>query len=131
MISKKEFLKARRYLGKTQKQMSEVLGTSLKAVQSFEQGWREIPAHVERQLLFFIATKKNKKDHTAATCWEIKGCPPEQKTNCPNWEFRLGHLCWFVNGTICQGTVQKDWHQKMKLCRKCIYFKSIFDGLDA
>jgi hypothetical protein len=130
MITKKEFIRARHYLGKTQKQMSEMLGTSLKAVQSFEQGWREIPAHVERQLLFFISTKKNKKDHIAAACWEIKDCPPEKKTNCPTWEFRLGHLCWFVNGTICHGKVQKDWHHKMKLCRKCAYFKSIFDGLN-
>jgi DNA-binding XRE family transcriptional regulator len=128
MITKKEFAKVRHYLEKTQKQMSELLGTSLKAVQSFEQGWREIPAHVERQLLFFIAIKKSRKGSVQSVCWEIKNCPPEQKKNCPTWEFQLGDLCWFVNGTICQGTVQKDWHQKMKLCRKCAYFASIFDG---
>ena len=130
MITKKDFTKARYYLGKTQKQMSELLGTSLKAVQSFEQGWRDIPLHVERQLLFFVATKKSKKGSVPSVCWKIKNCPPEQKKHCPTWEFQLGHLCWFVNGTICQGKVQRNWHQKMKICRKCTYFKSVFDGQD-
>lgn len=130
MINKNEFTKARHYLGKTQKQMGELLGSSLKAVQSFEQGWREIPPHVERQLLFFIAIKNSKKRSTPSVCWEIKNCPSEQKTNCPTWEFQIGHLCWFLNGTICEGKVQKNWHQKMKLCRKCAYFKAIFDIQD-
>ena len=42
----------RQELLKTQKQMSELLGISLKAVQSFEQGWRIIPPYVERRLYF-------------------------------------------------------------------------------
>jgi hypothetical protein len=28
-------------------------------------------------------------------------------------------LCWFINGTICEGTVQRDWNKKMKMCRDC------------
>jgi DNA-binding transcriptional regulator YiaG len=47
-----EFQLIRKELLKTQKQMSELLGISLKAVQSFEQGWRSIPPYVERQALF-------------------------------------------------------------------------------
>jgi DNA-binding XRE family transcriptional regulator len=35
----KKFQVFRQKLGKTQKQLSELLGTSLKAIQSFEQGW--------------------------------------------------------------------------------------------
>ena len=42
----KEFLRARKILGKTQKQLAELLGTSIKAVHSYEQGWRTVPAHV-------------------------------------------------------------------------------------
>ena len=38
--------------------MAQILGSSLKAVQSFEQGWRKIPVHVERQMLFLLAMKK-------------------------------------------------------------------------
>ena len=56
-MNKKEFSQIRRNLGKTQKQMAQLLGTSLKAIQSFEQGWREIPLPVERQALFPMALK--------------------------------------------------------------------------
>jgi len=36
--------------------MAQLLGTSLKAIQSFEQGWRNIPVHIERQMLFLLAS---------------------------------------------------------------------------
>ncbi len=39
----------RQKLQKTQKQISELLGISVRGVQSFEQYWRKIPAYVERQ----------------------------------------------------------------------------------
>jgi DNA-binding XRE family transcriptional regulator len=35
----KEFLRARKILEKTQKQLAELLGSSIKAVHSYEQGW--------------------------------------------------------------------------------------------
>ena len=54
-MEKEEFSTARQYLGKTQSQMAQVLGVSLKAIQSFEQGWRNIPVHIERQVLFLLA----------------------------------------------------------------------------
>ena len=49
-------------IGKTQKQLSELLGTSLKAIQSFEQGWRKVPVHIERQMLFLLTLKKKRKE---------------------------------------------------------------------
>ncbi len=45
-------------LGKTQSQLARLLDTSLKAIQSFEQGWRSIPVRIERQVLFLLASKK-------------------------------------------------------------------------
>ena len=54
----KEFLRARKILGKTQKQLAELLGSSIKAVHSYEQGWRTVPAHVERQMFFLLAGKE-------------------------------------------------------------------------
>ena len=50
-MDKKEFSQIRRHLKKTQKELARLLCVSPKAVQSFEQGWRKIPANVERQLL--------------------------------------------------------------------------------
>lgn len=41
-MDKMEFSIIRRTLGKTQKEVAQLFGISLKAVQSFEQGWRRI-----------------------------------------------------------------------------------------
>jgi DNA-binding XRE family transcriptional regulator len=115
-----EFSTIRHHLGKTQNQIAQLMGTSLKAIQSFEQGWRNIPVYAERQALFLLASKKLKKKDKP--CWVIRKCPREIRQNCPAWEFQVGHLCWFINGTICQGMVQKGRRQKMKICRECQVF---------
>lgn len=120
-MNSKGFLRARKKLGKTQKQMAELLGTSLKAIHSYEQGWRNVPVHVERQLLFLVSRKRGDQKGQKS-CWVVKKCPPKRKKQCPAWEFHAGKLCWFINGTICEGHVQKNWHEKMKLCRSCEVF---------
>ncbi len=124
-MDNKKFLTIRRDLQKTQKEMAQLLGLSLKAVQSFEQGWRHIPVHVERQVLFLLAMKGKGQEKTR-NCWEIRQCLPKQRQNCPAWEFHCGHLCWFINGTICQGLPQKNWQKKIKICQKCLVFQYIF-----
>lgn len=122
-MNKKEFSQIRRYFGKTQMQIAQLLGISLKAIQSFEQGWRKIPVHTERQLLLLLALKntgigKNKP------CWLIKKCDMETRKDCPAWEFNGGQMCWLINGTICQGKIQKSWSGKMEMCKKCKVFQS-------
>jgi len=124
-MKKKEFIDIRIYLEKTQSQMAQLLGISLKAVQAFEQGWRNIPIHVERQAWLLLAMKKDKKKQKP--CWTVLKCPKDRKENCPAWELGCENLCWFINGTICQGKVQKDWKKKMQLCRKCEVFISMTD----
>jgi DNA-binding XRE family transcriptional regulator len=56
----KEFKRFRQRMNKTQRQMAQLLGMSLKAIHSYEQGWRNIPVHVERQMLFLISRMKEK-----------------------------------------------------------------------
>jgi hypothetical protein len=123
-MDKAEFLFTRTRLGKTQKKMAELLRTSLKAIQSYEQGWRSIPAHVERQALFLLSMKENYKNRKS--CWAIRKCSPEKKLNCPAWEFKAGQFCWFINGTMCEGKAQHNWEAKMKLCRSCEVMSSLF-----
>ena len=117
-LESKEFSQFRKKLKKTQKQMAELLGTSLKAIHSYEQGWRTIPTHVERQLYFLLSRARDSQTRQKP-CWVIKKCPPGQKKQCPAWEFRSGKLCWFINGTICQGAPHKNWKEKMEVCRTC------------
>jgi len=127
-MKKKEFYKIRRYLGKTQSQMAPLLGISTKAIQSFEQGWRKIPSHVERQALFLLSMKKRRQEKVH-NCWQVKKCSLETRGGCPAWELHCGHLCWFINGTICRGGVETNWEKKMKICRKCEVFRSALPTL--
>lgn len=120
-----EFVRLRRRLGKTQKQMSQLLGSSLTAVHSYEQGWRNVPGHVERQVLFLTAKKV---DTRPKSCWQQVNCPRERRETCPAWEFHAGDTCWLINGTVCQGKVQNSWHKKMQLCRKCTVLRQILDA---
>ena len=45
-----EFIQFRKELKKTQKQMAGLLGTSIKSIHSYEQGWRRVPAYIEKQI---------------------------------------------------------------------------------
>lgn len=124
-MEKEEFFKIRKCLGKTQRQLAHLLGVSLKAVQSFEQGWRNIPCHVERQILFLL------KNSTCCSfyekdCWICRNCTLEQKEICPAWEYQAGNLCWFITGTICSGVPRRSWREKIAYCRRCEVFKSHF-----
>ena len=125
VMNKKEFSNIRERLGKSQKEMAQLLAVSLKAIQSFEQGWRNIPSHVQRQSLFLLAMKESK--YGRKPCWDLQDCPSETRQKCPAWEYHSGHLCWFISGTICQGEVQGNWESKMSICRKCKVFKSMLD----
>ncbi|OGQ81035.1 MAG: transcriptional regulator [Deltaproteobacteria bacterium RIFOXYA12_FULL_58_15] len=122
-----EFVRLRGQLGKTQKQMSQLLGTSLTAVHSYEQGWRHVPGHVERQILL-LAFRKVHAGARPKPCWQQLTCPRERRELCPTWELRAGDICWLINGTVCHGEVQNSWKKKMQLCRKCTVLRRVFDA---
>jgi len=117
-VDKTNFIGYRKRLGKTQKEIAELLGNSIKAVHSYEQDWRSIPPHVERQV-YFLLSRHREGNTPVKNCWTVRHCPKERKHHCPAYEFRAGTLCWLINGTICQGEVHKDWKEKMAICRKC------------
>lgn len=121
-----EFVKIRKALAKTQKGIAAVLGVSLKAIHSYEQGWRSIPAHVERQMIF-LRVCQSRGWQKGKQCWTIKKCPMDVRKKCPAWELHCGRLCWFINGTLCGGEVQEDWAHKMEICRSCEVLKDYLD----
>lgn len=118
-MEKTEFSTIRRKLGKTQKQIASLLGMSLKTIHSYEQGWRSIPAHIERQL-FFLLIKQQGRNKPLIPCWEQKECL--DKESCPAWEFQSGELCWFLCGTLCECTSDTSYREKISICRKCPTF---------
>lgn len=124
-----EFIKFRKRLDKTQQQIAELLGVSIKAVHSYEQGWRNVPGHVERQLYFLLASLKQTSESNRP-CWVIKKCSSERKKNCPAWEFNAGKFCWFINGTICECKAQPNWKDKIKICKQCEVLQDLIDDQD-
>ncbi|MBA3015443.1 MAG: helix-turn-helix transcriptional regulator [Proteobacteria bacterium] len=128
-MDKKHFSLLRKSLGKTQKELAELLGISIKTLHSYEQGWRQIPAHAERQILFLLS-RTRERDSDIKPCWIIKSCPPKRKKACPAWEFQAGKLCWFINGTICECDAQRSWKKKMEICNKCEVMKSILPDVE-
>jgi len=123
-MDKEIFAKARAKLNKTQKELAALLGVSLKAVQSYEQGWRSVPLHAERQIYFLLVNQRQGTPSTKRKdCWREKKC--KLKKACPAWEFQAGHLCWFLSGTQCECTAGKDWKNKMEVCRNCEILSSL------
>lgn len=119
-----EFSKIRKLLGKTQKQLAQQLCISIKAIQSYEQGWRNIPTYHEQQMLLLLYFK-NAPNKEIKPCWDLTVCPDEWKDNCIVWELKARNLCWVINGTFCQGRTHKSWDEKIEICRKCEVFKPI------
>ena len=122
-MNSQEFVSTRYNLGKTQKEMAELLGISLRSVHAYEQGWRNVPATVERQILLLVFLKASST--VLRPCWELEKCPSEKRERCPAWEFKAGTLCWFINGTICQGKADQYWDEKLRTCRKCQVFEPV------
>jgi transcriptional regulator with XRE-family HTH domain len=112
----REFVEMRKRLNKTQKEMALLLGVSVKAIHSYEQGWRSIPDHVKRQIYFLATTGRD----TARNCWTVKACPDDVRDKCPAYEFRVGSLCWFIHGTLGQGSRHDSWDEKIKQCKQCV-----------
>ncbi|BCL59624.1 helix-turn-helix domain-containing protein [Desulfomarina profundi] len=121
---KEEFSIARKKLGKTQKQLAELLGMSLKTIHSYEQGWRTIPAHIERQIFFLLINQRGRKN-SLTPCWEKKEC--DVKETCPAWEFQSGHLCWFLCGTKCDCTHDISQKEKIEICKQCDIFQALLE----
>ena len=126
-----KFKDIRATLSKTQKELAQLLGISIKAIHSYEQGWRKIPHHVERQLLFLLSRFILSTGKQTNQCWDIQNCPENKQKNCPAREFKAGDLCWFINGTKCSGEAHKSWEDKMIECKTCKVFQSFFENKES
>jgi len=127
-MDRNEFSQIRHVLGRTQDRLARLLCVSPKAIQSFEQGWRHVPTHIEREMLLLLALK-NFSGGAFQPCWEVKNCPDEWRDNCIVWELQIRHFCWFLNGTFCQGRTHKSWDEKIQICRECEVYRSMLPAI--
>ncbi len=136
-----EFSRLRRLLGKSQKELAEILGISRKAVESYEQGWRKVPVNTERMLYFLLFKLKEPLLAGQGTCWEIRACPDSARRTCMTWLVREGHYCWFFTGRLCaarkpeiQGSEPNepaaDSGNDLAFCRSCRVFRELVELVD-
>ena len=88
-------------LGRTQSELATALGISAKAVQSYEQGWREPPTRVMIQLLVLLALYR-RQTMEDVPCWEIVKCPGPTRDQCPSFTVGRGQFCWFIGSKSCR-----------------------------
>lgn len=123
-MTRNEFILFRKKLGKTQRQLAELLGISIKTIHSYEQGWRVVPSHAEKLLYFLLINQRGRKS-PLTQCWEEKQCSDKEK--CPAWEFGSGHMCWYICGTLCDCTKDTCHKEKFEICKTCDIFLSLLN----
>lgn len=118
-------------MGMSQSELAATLGIGVRAVQSYEQGWRNPPEMVQRMLLLLLIVHRNGAGLSGARCWEQKGCPPQTRESCVAYRTRQGHLCWFLTGTVCEAKRQKSWADKLRMCLGCSFLQVLLDPCPA
>jgi len=108
----------RKALGKSQAELAQMLGASRRAVQSYEQGWRRVPRHVQKMagLLLYLRRRKRR---AVPPCWKVRRCPDEIRRNCPAHQLDAGELCWLVSGNMCREGTVVSAGAKMAKCQRC------------
>ena len=91
----------RRILGRTQAELAAALGISAKAIQSYEQGWRDVPVRVMIQIVVLLALYR-KYTMDDVPCWEIRRCPAAQRERCASFTVGRGQFCWFIGSKDCR-----------------------------
>ncbi len=119
-MDKAAFAATRSLLGRSQRELAELLGLSLKAVESYEQGWRSVPSNVER-MLYYLLFKLNQKAFEAEfPCWAATSCPEERRGHCVAYVAQEGHFCWFFTGGLCASA--KASGEGERHCYRCAVF---------
>lgn len=116
-------------MGLSQSELASLVGISIRAIQSYEQGWRKPSETVERLLLLLLIAHRNSSELPYLQCWEQKECSPGVRENCIAYKTRQGHLCWFLTGTLCEGRQHKSWAGKMKVCLECGFMKILLNPI--
>ena len=113
----------REKLARTQAELATALGISEKAVQSYEQGWRDVPVRIMIQLLVLLAIQR-KKTLDRAPCWEIKDCPDEKKKQCPAFTMGDGLFCWFLAAKPARTKKGEEFEEALP-CMSCPVIKRL------
>jgi len=109
----------RKILGKSQREMAELLGISIRAVQSYEQGWRSMTPATQRLALLFLFLRWRQTQKKVKPCWKIRGCAPKDRAQCPVYVNRGGEFCWLISGNRYDHEILGSWKAKLAACQAC------------
>ena len=115
----------RQELGITQAELAQLVGFSLRAIQSCEQGWRHPGPALEKLVLLLLMAHRNGGNTPSFRCWEVKECDLEHCQQCITFRTGQGHLCWFLSGTLCGDEADNEWERKRPTCIKCKLFRML------
>jgi DNA-binding XRE family transcriptional regulator len=110
----------REALGKSQHDLAGLLGVSLRAVQSYEQGWRHTPLDVQKLALLLLYLQRRNGDPPRPPCWVTRGCDPKARNACSSHEFGGGHFCWLFSSATqrCKATPEGT-DSSLSTCVRC------------
>ena len=115
----------REKLGLSQAELATLVGFSIRAIQSCEQGWRQPSPALEKMVLLMYMAETQGAGFGSERCWEVQPCPLVTREACIAYRTRQGHLCWFLTGTLCRGQRMADWRQKRARCTACAFFQRL------
>ena len=118
-------------MGLSQSELAGLVGISSRAIQSYEQAWRQPSELVERMLLLLVVAHRNGARLSQCRCWEQTECSPGVRKRCIAYVARQGHLCWFLTGTTCKGQRQESWSDKLRLCLECGFLQALLRPVKA
>lgn len=113
-------------MGRTQAELASALGISVKAIQSYEQGWRAVPVRVMIQLLVLLALYR-KRTLDDVPCWEIRQCDAALRETCPSFTVGRGQFCWFIGTQECRPH-RGAKHGPALPCMDCPVVKRLLSG---
>ena len=118
-------------MGLSQSELAGLAGISTRAIQSYEQEWRQPSELVERMLLLLLMAHRHGARLSGFRCWKQKECAPGVREKCIAYVTRQGHLCWFLTGTMCEGQRQESWSDKLRLCLDCSFMQGLLRPVKA
>lgn len=113
-------------MGRTQAELAVALGVSEKAVQSYEQGWRDVPARVLIQLLVLLALYR-RDPQDGVPCWEVRKCEESKRDACPAFTIGRGQFCWMIGVKNCRPSVEAS-SEPILPCMACPVVQRLLAG---
>lgn len=107
----------------SQNELAALLGVSIRAVQSYEQGWRKTPPYVQKLAGLLVQFNWQRKNKPQPPCWKTKQCSSSARSECAAFQFQRGDICWLVTGNMCDGKRLRNWEAKLTKCLKCPVMK--------